>query len=252
MPASVACHATKRQHKTTPKRPNRLHLNTAWWCTLALHWLLVRVGRVCLGGENLVLCSARSRSAHSALYQKCALLIRCTGHTHPCFARFASLHAACSCCAHAAIRICRFAASAVVHRLLCHCRAQRHTGRSRGTLAPTTLKLNSGTYLVRGEREQSKPFRFVRTRSDGRQACTGRLQLRTHRKPLLSGSGKQSVPWVLYRSSEPNQASKRVMRQQSHTDHESRRRCGRVPAQMWASPGADVGDKGESRSRCGR
>jgi hypothetical protein len=113
MPASVACHATKRQHKTTPKRPNRLHLNTAWWCTLALHWLLVRVGRVCLGGENLVLCSARSRSAHSALYQKCALLIRCTGHTHPCFARFASLHAACSCCAHAAIRICRFAASAV-------------------------------------------------------------------------------------------------------------------------------------------
>jgi hypothetical protein len=29
---------------------------------------------------------------------------------------------------------------------------------------------------------------------------------------------------------------------------ESRRRCGRVPAQMWASPGADVG---ESRRRCG-
>ena len=27
------------------------------------------------------------------------------------------------------------------------------------------------------------------------------------------------------------------------------RRCGRVPAQMWASPGADVG---ESRRRCGR
>jgi hypothetical protein len=29
----------------------------------------------------------------------------------------------------------------------------------------------------------------------------------------------------------------------------SRRRCGRVPAQMWARPGADVG---ESRRRCGR
>ena len=45
---------------------------------------------------------------------------------------------------------------------------------------------------------------------------------------------------------------------------QSRRRCGRVPAQMWASPGADVGavpaqmwaspgaDVGESRRRCGR
>ena len=30
---------------------------------------------------------------------------------------------------------------------------------------------------------------------------------------------------------------------------QSRRRCGRVPAQMWASPGSDVG---ESRLRCGR
>jgi hypothetical protein len=30
---------------------------------------------------------------------------------------------------------------------------------------------------------------------------------------------------------------------------ESRRRCGRVPAQMWPSPGADVA---ESRCRCGR
>jgi hypothetical protein len=45
---------------------------------------------------------------------------------------------------------------------------------------------------------------------------------------------------------------------------ESRRRCGRVPVQMWASPGADAGqapaqmwaspgaDAGESRRRCGR
>ena len=30
---------------------------------------------------------------------------------------------------------------------------------------------------------------------------------------------------------------------------QSRRRCGRVPAQMWPSPGADVA---ESRRRCGR